>query len=139
MHKKIIALLCSFMLISSFTVTDCSTAAVVQPVAPAYSYTSECSSELSVSGTTLTCSSKLTGYYNVTDKIDVYQYLEKKNSSNEWETINSWTGSTFFFKASITNYKYSASSGTYRLKTKFRVFSGINCETITKYSATRTI
>lgn len=66
MHKKIIALLCSFMLIGSFNVTDCSTAAVVQSDAPAYSYTSECRSELSVSGTTLTCSSKLTGYNNIT-------------------------------------------------------------------------
>jgi len=66
MYKRIISLLCAFTIIGSFNVTDCSTAAVVQPVAPAYSYTSECRSELSVSGTTLTCSSKLTGYNNIT-------------------------------------------------------------------------
>lgn len=56
-------------------------AAVVQPVAPAYSYTYECSSELYLSGTTLMCTSDLNGYYNITDKIVIYQYLQRKNAA----------------------------------------------------------
>lgn len=138
MYKRIMALLCSFTLLGSFAVAERAAAAVIQPVAPAYSYTYSCSSELYVSGTTLTCTSKLTGYYNITDRIEVYQYLQKKNSSNEWETIESWND-VAIYKASITNYKYSATSGTYRLKTNFRVFSGINYESITAYSFIRTI
>lgn len=139
MFKRIISLLCSLTLIGSFAINECATAAVVQPVAPAYSYTYECSSELSVSGTTLTCSSKLTGYYNVTDKIVVYQYLQRKNASNEWVTIYSWYNVINYFIGSITNYRYSMASGTYRLKTTFDVYSGTNYETITKYSKTKTI
>ncbi len=139
MFKRIISLLCAFTIISSFNMIECVSAAVVQPVAPAYSYTYECSSELSVSGTTLTCTSYLAGYYNITDKIVVYQYLQRKNASNEWVTIYSWYNVINNHIGSVINYRYSVASGSYRLKTTFDVYSGTNYETITKYSKTKTI
>lgn len=139
MFKKIISLLCSLILICSFAINERATAAVVQPVAPAYSYTYECSSELYVSGTTLTCSSELIGYNNITDRIVIYQYLQRKNASNEWVTIYSWYNVINDFIGSITNYRYSMASDSYRLKTTFEVYSGTNYETITKYSKIRTV
>ncbi|MBR4022311.1 MAG: hypothetical protein IKI94_06910 [Ruminococcus sp.] len=139
MYKRIISLLCAFTIIGSFNVTDCSTAAVVQPVAPAYSYTSNCTSTLLLSGSTLTCDSYIEGYYNITDKIVVYQYLQRKNASNEWVTIYSWYNVINNHIGSVINYRYSVASGSYRLKTTFDVYSGTNYETITKYSKTKTI
>ena len=139
MYKRIISLLCAFTIIGSFNVTDCSTAAVVQPVAPAYSCTSNCTSTLLLSGSTLTCDSYIEGYYNITDKIVVYQYLQRKNASNEWVTIYSWYNVINNHIGSVINYRYSVASGSYRLKTTFDVYSGTNYETITKYSKIRTV
>ena len=132
-------MLCAFTIIGSFNMAEYVSAAVVQPVAPAYSYTYECSSELYLSGTTLMCTSDLNGYYNITDKIVIYQYLQRKNASNEWVTIYSWYNVINDFAGYITNYRYSVASGTYRLKSTFDVYSGTNYETITKYSKTQTI
>jgi hypothetical protein len=42
-------------------------------IAPAYCYTSDCYSSLSISGSTATCTSSATGYYGETTKISVYQ------------------------------------------------------------------
>jgi len=38
MYKRIISLLCAFTIIGSFNMAEYVSAAVVQPVAPAYSY-----------------------------------------------------------------------------------------------------
>lgn len=139
MYKRIISLLCAFTIIGSFNMTEYVSAAVVQPVAPAYSYTSNCTSTLLLSGSTLTCDSYIEGYYNITDKIVVYQYLQRKNASNEWVTIYSWYNVINNHIGSVINYRYSVASGTYRLKTTFEVYSGTNYETITKYSKIRTV
>ena len=82
---------------------------------------------------------KLIGYNNITDRIVIYQYLQRKNASNEWVTIYSWYNVINDFIGSITNYRYSMASDSYRLKTTFEVYSGTNYETITKYSKIRTV
>lgn len=125
----------------TFVIGNTVSAAVIVPDSPMYSYTRSCSSELTTSGTTATCMSKATGYYNETTKIIFKQTLQKKNSSCDWDDVTNatWTSTVNSYQGSATNYKYSLSSGTYRLKTVFTVYAGTSYETITKYSKERTI
>lgn len=76
--KKVISLLCAVVLSTSLVVGNVASATVILPDSPTYSYTSECSSSLSISGTTATCESYITGYYNKTTKIVIVQTLQKK-------------------------------------------------------------
>lgn len=102
-------------------------------------YTSSCSSTLSVSGTTATCTSEALGYYGETTKISMVQTLQKKTASGSWSKISSWSEVDTGYRGYMSNKKYSLSSGTYRLKTVFTVYAGSNSETITKYSSNKTI
>ena len=139
MVKKFASLLCAIVLSTSFVVGNVASAAVILPDSPAYSYTNDCSSNLSISGTTATCTSYVTGYYNKTTKIVVNQTLQKQNSSGNWEYVYSWYDTIYNYYGSLTNTKSSLSSGTYRLKTVATVYAGTANETITKYSNEKTI
>ncbi|MCM1316426.1 MAG: hypothetical protein NC235_15445 [Clostridiales bacterium] len=134
MVKKFASLLCAIVLSTSFIVGNAASAAVILPDSPAYSYASNCSSNLSISGTTATCKSSVIGYYDKTTKIVITQTLQKKNSSGNWDDVCSWNDTIYSFKGSLTNTKSSLSSGTYRLKTVATVYAGTEHETITKYS-----
>lgn len=139
MVKKLASFLCAIVLSTSFAVGNIASAAVIPPDAPAYSYTYDCSSELSISGTTATCTSTVTGYYNQTTKITILQTLQKKNSSGDWDYVCSWSSIIYNYCGSLTNTKSSLSSGTYRLKTVATVYAGTANETITKYSNEKTV
>lgn len=139
MIKKVASFLCAVVLSTSFAVGNIASAAVVMPDSPAYSYTRDCSSELSISGTTATCESSVNGYYDKTTKIVINQTLQKKNSSGDWEYVYSWYDTIYNYSGSLTNTKSSLSGGTYRLKTVATVYSGTANETITKYSKEKTI
>jgi len=135
MVKRLVAL-CSAVILSISCVGGKNvSAAVVLPDRPAYSYTSDCSSSVSISNSTATCKSYIRGYFNITTKIEVEQTLQKKNHLGGWEDICSWNNTINSFQGTVTNYAYSLSSSTYRLKSVFVVYSGNNHETITKYSS----
>lgn len=116
-------------------------AAYIPPDFPEYSYTKYCSSELTISGTTATCTSNATGYINETTKIVFNQTLQKQNSSGGWYDVSnaSWTTTVYNYKGTVTNTKSGLSNATYRLKTVFTVYAGSSYETITKYSQERTV
>lgn len=133
------SLFCAIILSTSVAVGNTASAAIMLPDTPTYSYTSSCSSELSISAKTATCKSSITGYYNKTTEIAVKQYLQKKNSSDKWEDVCSWNDTINSFKGSVTNTKSSLSSGTYRLKTVFTVYAGTASETVYAYSNEKTI
>lgn len=102
-------------------------------------YTNSFSSTLTVSGTTATCKSKLNGYNGVTTKIVISQTLQKKNSSGNWTNVKTSSTTINSFVGSLTKSYSGLSSGTYRVKSVFTVYSGSNYETLTKYSSTKTI
>lgn len=108
-------------------------------IMPAYTYTCNCSSVLSISGSSATCTSSATGYYGETTKISVYQVLQKKTSSGSWTSVGSWQETDVGYNGYASNTKTGLSSGTYRLYTVFTVYAGSNYETIEKYSSTKTI
>lgn len=90
----------------TFIIGNTVSAAVIVPESPMYSYTHSCSSELTTSGTTATCTSKATGYYNKTTKIVFKQTLQKKNSSGGWDDVTNatWTSTVYSYQGSATNY-----------------------------------
>ena len=103
-------------------------------------YTSSCSSTLTISGTTATCTSDATGYLGETTKIVIDQILEQKGSGDTWSYVNSWSKTGIGHKGSATNYEYSLSKGkTYRLKTTFTVYCGTKYETIEKISSEKKV
>ncbi|MCD7731719.1 MAG: hypothetical protein LUI05_09545 [Oscillospiraceae bacterium] len=104
-----------------------------------YSYTSAVSSTLSISSGTANCQSVLSGTSAVTH-IFATQYLEKK-SGTTWTTVSggTWNDSTSNISLVMTNSKSGLSSGTYRLRSVFVVYSQANCETVEKTSSEVTI
>jgi len=116
-------------------------AAYIPPDSPQYDYTCSCVSELKVSGTTATCRSEAVGYINKTTQIVITQTLQKQNSSGIWTDVSgaTWTSTINNYVGSATNTKSGLSSGTYRLKSAFKVYVGNSYEPIVKYSQSKTI
>ncbi len=139
MKKKILAFVMAFATLLASTGNMVSASENDYGIAPAYCYTSDCYSSLSISGSTATCTSSATGYYGETTKISVYQVLQKKTSSGSWTSVGSWQETDSGYKGYASNLKSGLSSGTYRLYTIFTVYAGSNYETIEKYSSTKTI
>ena len=102
-------------------------------------YLHSCSSTLSISGTTATCSSKASGYYGEATSVKIEQSLEMKKSSGKWEEVDSWSETDEGYVGSATNYKYNLSKGTYRLKSTFTVYCGSDYEVVEKYSYEKTV
>ena len=100
-----------------------------------YSYTDKISSDMSISNNTATCKSVVRGDTSLATKIVITQTLQKKNG-NSWTYVTSWSKTFNTWYAIYTTSKSSLSSGTYRLKTVAKVYSGNNYETITVYSGT---
>lgn len=112
-------------------------AAVVENdlVAPCYSYTESVKSTISISGTTATMKSVVYGNSSAS-KIHITQYLQKKSGSSWLQVGAGHTGVYYSTSATMQNKVTSLSSGTYRVKTVAKVFSGAACETVVNYSTT---
>lgn len=100
-----------------------------------YQYTASLTSTLSISNKTASCKSVVRGISNIATKVIVTQTLQKKNG-NSWNNVISWTKTFNSWYAIYTTTKSSLSSGTYRLRTIAKVYSGNNYETIPVYSNT---
>lgn len=139
LFKRIISfLIIAVVGIVSMTSTAFAAAPPIE-ASPDWQYTSLCSSSLVISGKTATCYSLVTGYRGTTTKIVIMQVLEKKNSAGEWKNYAVWSTTIFDYLGSLTSTKTNLESGTYRLRSVFYVYSGSKKETITKYSAEKTV
>lgn len=140
MFRKATAVIMTIML--SFacfgSTVSASAAQSVPDVSPYYTYANKYSSELTITGTTAKCVSSATGISSVTS-IVVNQTLQKKTSSGTWQTVTHWNETDTGYVASTTNYKYSLSSGTYRLKTQFTFLTSTGFENVTAYSTEKTV
>lgn len=139
--KKLIAAVTAALLISCSSISLISlpvNAAVIEnEVEPCYSYTNSVSSSLSISGTTATMTSKVSGKSSAT-KIYITQYLQKKSGSSWTQVGAGHTGVYYSTSATMTNTVNSLSSGTYRVKTVAKVFNGNAYEIVTHYSNSTT-
>ena len=104
-----------------------------------YQSVSEILCGLSISGTTATCRSGATGLIGVTE-ISVEQTLQKRNG-NHFENVSGakWSTSVQDDYILFENTKTGLSSGTYRVKSVFKVKKGSTTEEITSYSGEVTI
>ncbi len=101
-------------------------------------YTSYCMSCISIVNGTAECTSLASGYQNETTKIYIEQTLQRRGTYG-WVNEQTWTSTTYSYYASLSNYKYNVTSGTYRVKSFFKVYSGTDYETITTYSSESTV
>jgi len=129
----------SILVVVVLSVVGMSTVACADEVSPNWLYTSTATSELSFLGTAATCKSEAKGYIAITTEIVITQTLQKNTSGLSWSTVKTWTETDTGYIGSATNRAYLLPSGTYRLKTVFKVYSGTQYETITKYSSSVTI
>ncbi len=138
MLKKVISLMLAVCVVFSMGI---SVIAVGNDngIASYYLYTYDATSKLSISNKTASCKSVLTGLSTAT-KITATQYLEKKNGS-KWGAVSggTWSDSTNKNSLTMSNSKSDLSSGTYRLRTVFKVYSGVSYETFEKTSSEVTV
>lgn len=102
-----------------------------------YQYTYNINSYLSISSNKATCESVVTGYSNLATRVEITQTLQKKSGSS-WNFYTSWVKNYYTWYGMLQTTKSGLSSGTYRLKTVAKVYSGNSYETITIYSNTKT-
>ena len=104
---------------------------VEETVQPMYKYTATALVSLSILNNTAQCISQISGYQSVT-KVNITMTLEKKTLF-WWSDVEKWTAT---YNSPVAQFakSHSVKSGTYRVKTKFIVYSGNNSETITAYS-----
>ena len=123
----------AFMLIITILSTLCGV--TVCAVEPRYSYTTT----LYISSNTAYCKSKARGKTTAT-KIEAVQYLEKKSGS-KWYVVTdgTWTDSVNDSLLIVSNNKSGLTSGTYRVRTVFTVYSGSDSEKVTAISKEVTI
>lgn len=127
----------AFMLIIAILSTLCGV--TVCAVEPRYSYTTTATSTLYISSNTAYCKSKARGKTTAT-KIEAVQYLEKKSGS-KWYVVTdgTWTDSVNDSLLIVSNNKSGLTSGTYRVRTVFTVYSGSKSEKVTAISKEVTI
>jgi hypothetical protein len=100
-----------------------------------YSYISKITSTLTISSKNAICQSSVIGNYGSVTKIILTQTLQKKINGS-WSNVTSWSDTVNTVSTRFTNTKSSISSGTYRVKTSAKVYSGSSYETVTAYSTT---
>ncbi len=137
MIKRFLSVIMTFiisMAVFTSVVNADLTTDITNQLVPQLSYTMNCHCYLDISGTTISCTSRATGYPDITTKINIVQTLQKKNSSGGWDKVASWASSDLSWKGSCNNTRYNCSKGTYRLYSVFTVFSGSDSERIPCYS-----
>lgn len=140
--RRIIAILLSFVMTLGMGITAFAEPEEETPIdigiIEEYQYTNKISSDLSISNHTATCKSVVRGDSSLATKVVVTQTLQETFDGCTWYYIDSWSKTFNSWYAIYTTSKSSLSSGTYRLKSVAKVYSGSNYETITVYSRTAT-
>lgn len=141
--KIISAVLAAIMTIGMATVAsanELSSALDTEIVMPAYEIANNPVSQLSISGTTATCTSKTNG--TSVKSITAEQTLEKYWGLWIWNEVDgaNWSKTVKANNLYMTNNKSGLDSGTYRLKTVFTLTANDGTtETITVYSQEKII
>ncbi len=139
MIKRLSAVLVALVVSASCYCGMSASAAQVEPdvsITSEYSYNS--SSELTITGTTAQCVSKVKGKAAVTS-IVINQTLQKQLSTGKWQFIEHWNGSFTGSSATLTNTRANLESGTYRIYTQITLSTANDFEVLTKYSTSKTL
>lgn len=139
--KKIISLLMSLLMCFSLSTTANAQTVLTNIVQPYYEQAANVKSDLSVTGTTATCISRVNGLSGVI-KITINQYLQKQGFLWIWSTYDGaeWSKTEYTDSLSAVITKSSLTTGKYRLKSVFTLTNKDGeTETITVYSGEVTI
>lgn len=139
--KKIISCLVAILMCCS--VGGITTLAAVIPdggvASPCYEYTGHLTTTLSISSNKeASCKTTIYGNSDTATKIVVTQYLEKKNG-NSWEEVTHWTETYYSWWCNFTNSYTITESGTYRLRSVAKVYSGTKYENVDITSTEKTV
>ena len=103
-------------------------------IQPRWSYVNYTQQHISVSNGKIVCEGEVQGYPGVTTKITISLYLEKKILF-WWSDQDEWNTTYQNYRGSFKGETAMPSSGTYRTKAVYTVYSGSSSETITGYSS----
>ena len=141
MKRILVILIAGIMSLSLFTVNASAYTNPNVVVVRDYNGKTKISS-LEIVGSTAYCESKYVDNNSSIKSIYGVQTLEKRSSSGSYTTVNGtrWTKEVNSSNMAMQNSKSGLSSGTYRLKTVFKVtFNNGKTETTTVYSLLSTI
>ncbi len=138
MLKKFFALMISGIILLTFAPKS-NAMALTPTVSPCYLYTSSATCVLRISNGSADCESTAKGN-NDTTKIEITQYLEKKNGK-DWETVSGgkWSNSTNNSTLTVTGSISNIGCGTYRVRAVFTVYGGSKYETFEKTSSEKNV
>lgn len=99
-------------------------------ISPFYVYTKNIKTDLSISSGQASMTAYANGIPGTTTKVQITMYLEKKGLLGlYWSEVVSWTQTHSNYYGTLSK-KFSVSSGTYRLRAVYVVYSGNASETI---------
>lgn len=138
--KKIVS--CLAALLMCCTIGGITLSAAVVPdgsiVSPYYTYTDRLTTSFGVSKGETSCVTTIYGIPGTTTKIEVTQYLEKKNG-NSWDEVTHWTDTFNNWWCNFANSYTITESGTYRLRSEAKVYSGSKYENVDITSKEKTV
>lgn len=106
-------------------------------VAPRMTYIQRAKCDFTISGTTATIDSSVTGRSTAT-KAKVVAELQMKSGST-WVTVSTWTDIQDDYEAYVDATKSVTKGNTYRVKATVTVWEGSQSETKTVYSSEKTV
>ena len=103
-------------------------------IQPRWNYTSATNTHLGISTSgTATCTATVTGYSSMVTKVKIKIQLQQYLAL-QWTTIGVWEATYNDFYGALSKTKTLTSSGNYRVKAIYTVYSGSASEEITSYS-----
>lgn len=140
--KKILSCLAALLICCSFGSVSLSAAVIPGGgiASPCYDYTDQLTTTLSISSSKeASCRTTIYGISGTTTKIVVTQYLEKKNGKS-WDEVKKWPDITYEnWWCNFTNPYTITESGTYRLRSEAKVYSGTKYENVDITSKEKTV
>jgi len=138
--KKFLACLAAILMCC--TIGEITPSAAVIPdggiASPCYDYTDQITTVFGISDGEASCTTTIYGISSTTTKIVVTQYLEKKNGKS-WDEVTSWTDTFNSWWCNFTNSYTITESGTYRLRSEAKVYSGSKYENVDITSKEKTV
>ncbi len=134
MRSLVCVVMCMTMVLSMGGWTGSAAVVKEETVFPCFNYTSATITDLAISGGSANCYAKAIGYSGITTKIHIKMSLQEYLAL-QWLTVGEWEGTFNSVSGKLDKFKTLTSSGRYRVKAVYTVYSGSASEEITSYSA----
>lgn len=129
----VVTLLCvQFMAVYATPIKDTAISGIIES---RYEYTSSAIAGLSISGGSAEVYGSLIGYSGITDKVNMYLYLQRYENGS-WTTVKNFYESFSRHSGSIEETVSVDAGYSYRVKGSYYAYDGSESEHITRYSAT---